>query len=1012
MWRLIHRFGIRVLILLVLPLGLAIFRVMKSDAQSSSSVSIRQTGFDGLRKGSFGDAGANLYVSVKGRIQTIHRWDLNNDGELDLFFTQDHNHDYAPDMMIYWGSADGYESLLPELPQLRTSYSLYKHAMQASQRITWLPALGGGRCQIADLNGDGYLDIIFGNSMHNYRQDMPAYVYWGSAQGFKTSNQTVLPAYIVTGVAVGDLNGDGLPDIVLASTGFEKGFDLRFGQMTHNLESYIYWGDINGFDVSRRASIPTVCAADVAIGDFNGDHHPDLAFVNNDVKERSIYVYWGDGTGNFKELARQVLPVAETRPTATSRDIEMKTLLASDLNGDGFCDLAVAGNFNAIIFNGSARGLKVERGANLPATNCLGLAAADLNNDGHIDLVLANAGADFKDPPASTIYWGSTQGYSAERRTDLPTLGAWTVKAADLNHDGFADLLFGNQSRNKDVPSQIFFGGPNGFAGYRRKDLQGFGVIGAGVADLNQDGNPDIVLINHLNGFAPIPAAIYWGNKEHYYSSGDVTLLSPGGAYMYSIADLDDDNFPDILMMMRDGRLFVWWGSQSGYCIDNRTEVLIKSPSAPKGGNVGAFNVADLDRDGHLDIVCMLKGDVKISPGALSGVEHQMARAVIIYGNEKRFNEARTSSEFQLSGWTGAQSIVIADLNKDGQLDLIFPMSDIDHSEIWWGGASGYDPGNVTILEANSSPHAVVADLDRDGWLDVVFTSGSGNIKNGQAVVGGDGILGKTHNSETYIYWGSPEGFKSRTAVESFTALEATVADFNRDGHLDIALTNYKSDTTREIPAIIYWGDGTRGYSNQRRTFLDASSSSAIVTLDLNRDGWPDLVVSNHQKNFSHLSGTNIYWGSEKGFSLSNRTTIPTVGVHLNAMVDAGNIYDRKYEWDYASTPIEAPKDTVFARLRWKAETELGTGVKFQVRTAATREELAKVKWAGPKDADSFYLESGAQLVGVKREDRWLQYRAVLFSPDGGNSPFLGEVEIVNAKNGEPAKTAGQPRRP
>src|SRR4029077_5513524 len=118
-------------------------------------------------------------------------------------------------------------------------------------------------------------------------------------------------------------------------------------------------------------------------------------------------------------------------------------------------------------------------------------------------------------------------------------------------------------------------------------------------------------------------------------------------------------------------------------------------------------------------------------------------------------------------------------------------MSDIDHSEIWWGGASGYDPGNVTKLEANSSPHAVVADLDRDGWLDLVFTSGSGNIKNGQVVVGGDGILGKTHNSETYIYWGSPEGFRSRTAVESFTALEATVADFNRDGHLDIALTNY-----------------------------------------------------------------------------------------------------------------------------------------------------------------------------------------------------------------------------
>ena len=153
-------------------------------------------------------------------------------------------------------------------------------------------------------------------------------------------------------------------------------------------------------------------------------------------------------------------------------------------------------------------------------------------------------------------------------------------------------------------------------------------------------------------------------------------------------------------------------------------------------------------------------------------------------------------------------------------------------------------------------------------------------------------------------------------------------------------------------------------------------------------------MVSNHQKNFSHLSGTNIYWGGEKGFSIANRTTIPTIGVHLDAMVDAGNIYDRKYEWSYTSSVIEAPNGRRFARLEWKADTELGTGLKFQVRTAATREALTKAKWAGSKGADSSYLESGAELVGVKHEDRWLQYRAVLHSPDGGNSPLLTEVAL------------------
>src|SRR4051812_28691959 len=81
---------------------------------SGEMVSIVQSGFEGFRHGTFGDSGANTYVSAKGNISTIHRWDLNRDGELDLVFTQDHNHDYAPDAMVYYGGPDGPESLQPD----------------------------------------------------------------------------------------------------------------------------------------------------------------------------------------------------------------------------------------------------------------------------------------------------------------------------------------------------------------------------------------------------------------------------------------------------------------------------------------------------------------------------------------------------------------------------------------------------------------------------------------------------------------------------------------------------------------------------------------------------------------------------------------------------------------------------------------------------------------------------------------------------------------------------------
>ena len=68
--------------------------------------------------------------------------------------------------------------------------------------------------------------------------------------------------------------------------------------------------------------------------------------------------------------------------------------------------------------------------------------------------------------------------------------------------------------------------------------------------------------------------------------------------------------------------------------------------------------------------------------------------------------------------------------------------------------------------------------------------------------------------------------------------------------------------------------------------------------------------------------------------------------------------------------------------------------MKFQVRSAETPGGLEKAAWSGPDGTASFYTASGAGLAGVSRDHRWLQYRAVLHSPDGGNSPLLTEVAL------------------
>ena len=132
------------------------------------------------------------------------------------------------------------------------------------------------------------------------------------------------------------------------------------------------------------------------------------------------------------------------------------------------------------------------------------------------------------------------------------------------------------------------------------------------------------------------------------------------------------------------------------------------------------------------------------------------------------------------------------------------------------------------------------------------------------------------------LLWGSAEGFDlSRSQrLEAYESEEQSVADLDKDGYLDIVMTNYHAYTTRKLPCFIYWG-GPEGYSESRRTGLPGESTLALTVADLNRDGWMDIVPFNHLRDGDHGVGTNIFWGSPQGFSFARRLWIQTFGPHF-----------------------------------------------------------------------------------------------------------------------------------
>lgn len=924
---------------------LAGFRIAQQASEPEYRPWITHNRYEDFAQGTVGDGGSNLYIARSGTVQMLHRWDLNNDGFLDVFVGQDHNQVENAEVLVYWGSQDGPRSILPDVPDQQPLARLLRELAARNGNATRLPSDGGGRSLLADLNADGYPEMVFCNYIHNYSVHMNAFIYWGSSGGYRADRRTELPTLMAQGVAAADFNRDGFVDLAFANSGIEGG--ERFGFNQH-LESFIYWNGPTGFSPDRRTAIPTISAVDCAAGDFTGDGYPELVFLNNNSQHKSVYVYSG-GPEGFSEKRREI------RQGGDPVGVRL-----ADLNADGHLELAILHRDNrAEIFRGSGSSLEAKPWAELPTLGAAGCQVADLNRDGHPDLVFANSAAD-----RSYVYWGNAAGFSTQQRMELPTLHAAAADVADFNGDGWTDLVFSNESDEKtfDVGSYIYWNSPQGFDAAHRSELQGFGSVSVVAGEMNGDGHPDVALISRNSGSrGSIDSYIYWGNRRHHYSAASLTRL-PGSEGGTAIADFDQNGWVDIAFP--SGRIY--WGAPEGYNTNRRVDL-----DRVEGGK--AASAADLNRDGYLDLVI---------PRGVGYGKNTSALGTILWGGRDGFRtEKRTDLKIVAHF---CQSPTIADLNRDGFLDLIFPDDDTENLELFWGSAEGFRQDRRTLLKIHSTSHVEVADLNGDGWLDLIM----GGVYDPK-------LFGRPMRILTLL-WGGPEGFSLERSrqLEGYEAEEQAVADLNKDGYLDIVTTNYHAYTTRSLPFFIYWGGPGGSYSESRRSSLPAESSSALTVADLNQDGWWDIVPFSHVDRGDHGTGAHIYWGSAEGYSVKRRHWIQTFGPHYGVRRDIGNIYDRRLEEEYLSAPLAWPQAAPTGRLRWKAQTPHGTGVKFQLRSAATEAALAKTSWAGPQgDSKAWYVDSGSEFA-VPANHRSIQYRVALTTPDGGSTPVLQEVGL------------------
>ena len=479
---------------------------------------------------------------------------------------------------------------------------------------------GGG-----DINGDGFDDILVGAFYAN--PDGPAtgaaYVIFGKSgsfspsfalssldgtNGFRIDGAAIYDRLGSATNAVGDVNGDGLSDVVLGAPSAGRAYVI-FGSRTAfpARTSVSSLNGTNGFTLVGEATPQSAFGASVATVDINGDGFADVVVGDPgfsptadtyDFRKGAVYVIFGKGTqssptttpsalngkNGFKIVGKQV-----------SDGLGTSVSSAGDVTGDGFDDLIIGAPGNtfgqpaisagsAVVIFGKAKGwtatfdlltLAGTNGFEIAGTQIGDLTGGsvsnvgDFNGDDIDDFIVGSAGSTENGPDAGAahIIFGRSTGFPP--RLDIGTLngttgytflggsGAGAVgisvsSAGDINDDGLADAFIGSPNLNVGVrlSGSVLHGGNDaeGYVIFGKAPVYALPVIKSGGASITfTDVDGDLITVKVTKG--KVNADMFT-----FSAQGDILLvdlsaggtLKPGTNITFSVKPLGGNGTLDV----------------------------------------------------------------------------------------------------------------------------------------------------------------------------------------------------------------------------------------------------------------------------------------------------------------------------------------------------------------------------------------------------------------------------------------------------------------------------------
>lgn len=475
--------------------------------------------------------------------------------------------------------------------------------------------------------------------------------------------------------------------------------------------------------------------------------------------------------------------------------LSARGIATADFNRDGWLDIATAHNDPdgvTILLNRGKAGGYTQRFFTL-LSGPFDIAAGDINKDGNPDLAIANA-----DSNAIAIWYGDGNGAFLPFSMALAGLAnPRGVALADINRDGNLDIVFTQYTAG--VVSVAFNDGAGTFTLQPSRYISmpvGTNPQGVAVADFDLNGWADIAVANNTSGGITILNAAPGGT-----SFTRRNLDVPQQQNVITTGDFDKDGRPDVAAASTGSSdVTVWLNGR------NATTVLVY-PSG--GGSPRGIVAIDLNRDGALDIATANRGTSTVQ--------------VLSNRGDGKFDAA-----VGYAAGTGSRTVAAGDFNHDGRIDLATgneytqSVTVLSNTTAFPRAAFAFDRKVLgTANNGFSDPPADAADFDRDGRLDAVTT--------------GSGIL---------VYLANGRTVQLPSTTED--AIDLAAADSNRDGFPDVVAILGPFEGPSRIEA--YLNDGTARFSTRQVTQTSIRVFSMKIA-DFNRDRLPDVLLLGLENN-------------------------------------------------------------------------------------------------------------------------------------------------------------------